>query len=69
MKDYDKERFIKGKGLMTIGEDGKKTIHMRIVRPITDPEWNRRQMNTRIRKSKKQRLAERRKIQNGMKKV
>lgn len=67
MKDYDKERFIKGKGLMTIGEDGKKTIKMTVVRPITDPEWNRRQMNTRVRKSKKQRLAERRKIEEGVK--
>lgn len=27
----------------------------RIMRPITDPEWNRKQMNTRVRMSKKDR--------------
>ena len=32
----------------------------KIIRPITDPEWNRKQMNTRKRCSKKMRLEMRR---------
>ena len=38
----------------------------KVIRPITDSEWNRRQMNTRVRMSKKQRLAERKRIREAM---
>lgn len=38
----------------------------KIIRPITDAEWNRRQMNTRVRLSKKQRLAERKRIREAV---
>ena len=38
----------------------------KVMRPITDPEWNRRQMDTRVRMSKKQRLAERKRIREAV---
>lgn len=62
----EKERFIKGKGMATYDEKGHRTITMRIMRPITDPEWNRQQMNTRVRMSKKERLRQRRKMEQAV---
>ena len=56
------EKFIPRKGMQTVDENGNKVIRMRIIRPITDPEWNRRQMGKRVRMSKKERLADRRRI-------
>lgn len=53
-------KFIPGKGYLTVDEKGKKSLVCKIIRPITDPEWNRERMGTRVRKSKKDRLRERR---------
>lgn len=38
-----------------------------ITRPITDPQWNASQMNTRVRMSKKERLKQRRAFREAMK--
>ena len=38
-----------------------------IARPITDPEWNAKQMNTRVRMSKKERLKQRRAFREAIK--
>lgn len=61
--EKEKERFIPRKGMQFVDENGKTKIRMRIIRPITDPEWNRRQMGKRVRMSKKERLRQRHEIE------
>ena len=65
--EKEKERFIPRKGMQFVDEDGKTKIRMRIIRPITDPEWNRRQMGKRVRMSKKERLRQRHEIERAAK--
>ena len=65
--EKEKERFIPRKGMQFVDEDGKTKIRMRIIRPITDPEWNRRQMGKCVRMSKKERLRQRHEIERAAK--
>ena len=57
------EIFVPAKGMVSWDETGKKkVVKATIIRPIRDPEWNRQQMNTRVRMSKKERLRRRKAI-------
>lgn len=53
-------KFKPGRGYEVIDSDGKRNWRFMVVRPITDPEWNRQQMGTHVRMSKKERLKARR---------
>lgn len=52
-----RKKAVNPRGYKIVDDDGNVSYTtVRIRRPITDPEWNRRQMGTHERMSKKERL-------------